>query len=426
MKRTPGKNFLKSPPVWLRYLVVTLVAFAAGHYSFFQLRSANAKISKALRPALRSEIPATHWAPADSEPSPLPAGTALVRDDGGAIEAVLLYFDQSWATNATLLFKELFKTLPVEVQVQVACADAGSIHYFEKEWGRSEKERGREVILLNAGKSLTIWARDRHLAAQGPLGKVRVSLLPAPLNQSKVSIQERSIPKLRLANGLVDRVGYIPFHLEGGNVASNGRHVFIGNNVLEHNQEVLADETLMREELESLFGRDVLFVRDYSGKVPHEHLDMYLTPIDERNVLVADLASGSKVLQDQDGRKPLSTVNVNPVIQRQLQEISDILQKQDYTVHRIPAVIHSQTDWMVTYNNCLMERRSGEKIVYMPVYRLPVLDKAAMSVYRGLGFRVETIDVSQVFRNRGALRCVVNVALRKPLPAVNPQLTRAK
>jgi hypothetical protein len=416
MKRSLPKWF-NSPRIG--YLLLVATAFAAGHLSFFQLRSATARLSEAFRP-LAPEVPPTDWLPANSEPSPLPAGTALVRDDGGEIKAVFICFDSAWATNVSLLFTELFKKLPADVQIQVGCTDTASIEHFEREWGLAERSRGREVILLNASRPLTMWARDRQLALQGPQGKTRVSLLPRPLDVDKVKFRERAIPKLRLARGLVDRVGQIPFRLEGGNVVANGRHVFIGNNVLEQNEEELPDDTALCQELQSLFGRELLLVRDYAGKVPHEHLDMYFTALDSHNVLLADLAEGSALLEGQDGRKPLASVNVNPAKQRQLQEIAELLRKQGYTVHRIPAVFHAQGEWMVTYNNSLMERRNGEKIVYMPLYHLPLLDKAASAVYQRLGFRVEPIDVSELFRGCGTIRCVVNVTLRKPLTSSAP------
>jgi hypothetical protein len=418
MKRSPAKFSINLPRNWVRLFVLLLLAFAAGHYSYFKLRAASAKLSSALNPTSAAlEIPVTQWTPPNAEPSPLPAGTSLVRDDGGAIAAVFLCFGEAWMTNVSRLFTDLFANLPTDVQLQVACTDASSLELFENEWGKTERSKGREVILLNANRPLTVWARDRHLAAQGPLGKLRVSLVPRPADGAKIYIHERALPKIRLDNGLIDRLGYLPFFLEGGNVTSNGRHVFIGNNVLEHNEEILADSNHLLQELGSLFGREVLLVRDYAGKVPHEHVDMYLTPIDDKNVLLADFEEGARLLEAQDGRKPLSAVNVHKIKQRQLKEISQILRQEGYTVHRIPAVIHSQDEWMVTYNNGLMERRNGEKIVYLPKYQLPVLDKAAAAVYTRLGFRVVPIDVSQVFRGRGALRCVTNVTLRKPLPA---------
>ena len=408
----------------LGFFVLLLGAFAAGHYSFFELRSATAKIQGALRPVLSSDVPNTDWAPAESEPSPLPAGTAVVRDDGGAIASVFVCYDNTFYTNVSRLFTDLFKKLPVDVQLQVGCSDEASMDFFEQEWGSYEKARGRDVVALNAKKPLTVWARDRQVALQGPAGKIRVSLAPRPPDDSKIYLYERALPKVRLAKGLVDRVGYMPFFVEGGNVASNGRHVFIGNNFIEHNQEELPSATALEEEMESLLGRDVFFVRDYAGKVPHEHLDMFMTPLDSKTILLADLKEGNKLLEAQEGRKPLASMSANPVKQRQLTEIGEILEMQGYTVRRIPAVFHSNNQWAVTYNNVLMERRNGEKVVYMPTYGFPVMDKAAASVYRELGFRVETIDVSQVFRGGGALRCVVNVTLRKPLTAAEYQMSR--
>jgi hypothetical protein len=67
---------------------------------------------------------------------------------------------------------------------------------------------------------------------------------------------------------------------------------------------------------------------------------------------------------------------------------------------------------MVTYNNVLLEQRGRQKIVYMPVYGVPALDRGSERIYRGLGFEVKTIDVSQIFELGGAVRCLANVTER--------------
>jgi hypothetical protein len=68
---------------------------------------------------------------------------------------------------------------------------------------------------------------------------------------------------------------------------------------------------------------------------------------------------------------------------------------------------------MITYNNILIDERDGREIVYMPVYNVPPLDETAAAIYRGLGFEVHTVDVSQVYDLGGALRCMVNVTQRR-------------
>ena len=73
-------------------------------------------------------------------------------------------------------------------------------------------------------------------------------------------------------------------------------------------------------------------------------------------------------------------------------------------------------DWMITYNNVLIDRRDEFDVVYMPVYHVPELDRAAARVYRDLGFEVRLVDVSEIFRMGGALRCVANVTRRTIYP----------
>ncbi len=51
----------------------------------------------------------------------------------------------------------------------------------------------------------------------------------------------------------------------------------------------------------------------------------------------------------------------------------------------------------------------------MPVYGIPSLDTRARETYERLGYEVCPVDVSQVFRNGGAVRCIVNVTRRCPV-----------
>lgn len=69
---------------------------------------------------------------------------------------------------------------------------------------------------------------------------------------------------------------------------------------------------------------------------------------------------------------------------------------------------------MVTYNNVLIDHRGADRRVFMPVYGIPSLDTRARETYEQLGYEVCPVDVSQVFTNGGAVRCIVNVTRRCP------------
>jgi hypothetical protein len=86
----------------------------------------------------------------------------------------------------------------------------------------------------------------------------------------------------------------------------------------------------------------------------------------------------------------------------------------------LPVIISPYAECMITYNNVLMERRQGQKIVYMPVYQCPALDAEAAAIYSALGFRVHEIDVSGVYGEGGAIRCLTNVTARRAPGLASP------
>jgi hypothetical protein len=93
-------------------------------------------------------------------------------------------------------------------------------------------------------------------------------------------------------------------------------------------------------------------------------------------------------------------------------------------VLRVPALVEAPDEWMVTYNNVIMDHRDQRNIVYMPTYDIPELDRAAAAIYLGLGFEVRTIDVSKVYASGGAIRCLVNVTERRRVGVVAKKGTR--
>jgi hypothetical protein len=148
---------------------------------------------------------------------------------------------------------------------------------------------------------------------------------------------------------------------------------------------------------------------------------MYATPIDDETVLVASPACAVHLLLTSASVDPGSSTQAAAASLRNtlttgntgLDDIACQLEELGYGVYRLPAIIDPHEVWMITYNNVLMERRDGRLIVYMPIYRVPVLDAAAASAYASLGFEVRTIDVSRIYRDGGAIRCLVNVTARR-------------
>ncbi len=361
-----------------------------------------------------------------------PDGAGVIPDTRGAIAAVRLHYEPNVDEELHVFYQDLFAELPTDTDVTVLCPDQESAGRFLATWGSYVSVGGRDLSVVNVGGDLTLWARDRFLARQwGNLSLPANAYIPMPdpyyeipqLNELAVQMELAVVS----AGPLVDEA---PFFFEGGNIVSNGRHVFVGVNVLAENAPEYRG--LTPGALRAIAGRPLIFVRDADDEVPWCHVDMYMTPIGEDSVLVADVARGEALseeaaaLVDAECEAEMSAVVTSEYMQQQLDDVARLMERAGYRVYRVPAIVDPFGDWMITYNNVLMEERGGRRIVYLPMYRMPELDIEAALVYRRLGFDVKHIDVSELYRWGGALRCMVNVTERKDVVAQTdlPELRR--
>lgn len=358
-------------------------------------------------------------------------GGCVLPDDVGQFETVVIHYEPEVREELAVAYRDLFKVLPADITVQVVCPSRKAAREFMRQWEPAASAGGRKVQVINANQPVTLWARDRRIARYD-----KRTGLPAtncvPTDPSDYENEKRN--EIRVFFSLAQAhlgpfMSPTTLFIEGGNVVSNRRHVFVGGNVLEENSDLLeADSGMVHRELRRIIGRKYHLIHgDEDGLVPWCHVDMYLTPLDEETVLVADPSLGTDALcdddlPDDDRREALadllSMMDDSPECQARFDAVADQMHKLGYRVLRMPAIVDQAEDWMVTYNNVLIERRGDRKIVYMPTYEIPVLDQLAARVYRDLGCQVRTIDVSKVYEYGGAVRCMVNVVSRKmPEPA---------
>jgi hypothetical protein len=140
---------------------------------------------------------------------------------------------------------------------------------------------------------------------------------------------------------------------------------------------------------------------------------MYVTPLGNNAVVVGDPFLGRKICDglpdgggsvaiDRDDTKYASFVRVR-----------ESLEKAGLRVVRVPLVLTQLDRVYVTYNNSILETRTGEKRIYMPVYGVQALDDAARKVYEAEGWKVLPVPVGKVYRQTGSLRCLVGVIRRE-------------
>ncbi len=358
------------------------------------------------------------------------AHRVVLPDTCGAITEIVMNYDSDLAWETSPMFRDLFEALPSDIDIRVHCESQASAREFILRWGSSAKAQGRRVRIVNVGLGLTTWARDRVLArsADDAFGRPD-NVVPAPdPAYGGERLNELYVPEMIRASQLGPAICNTWIHFEGGNVVSNQKHAFVGINVLEENG-TRNTSSLILSELRRVLGREIILVQDRRGDVPWCHVDMYLTPVDNETVLVGSTAVGFALLDGESLDDGASTDDsdgcFDSVDDESFDAVASQMENLGYKVFRLPVVPYGDGDWMVTYNNVLMETRDGSKVVYMPTYNLPRLDGFAEQVYRALGYEVRPIDVSRLYRLGGAVRCVVNVTRRSSENSVAPPRDRS-
>lgn len=341
----------------------------------------------------------------------------LVTDTGGPIREIQIHYAAQSERELSSVFQDLFTQLGENVRIIVHCNNQESADRFVRVWGDLAMSEGREIHIVNVNRKITVWARDRRIAIQRG-ERHAPSFVPTP--HSTYDVEKHNdllLPSLLWPTGLVPSVSLVSFHLEGGNIVSNSKNLFVGRNLLEDNPNRFEGIDELSEELERAFGKKAIIIGGDPGKVPWCHTDMYLTPIDDKTVLLASPVLGMEKmnhrLKMRTGERVIQadSTPADSEIQAKFDETARQLMSQGFTVYRLPALVNTEDEWMVTYNNVLMEQTPEGKCVYLPQYQIP-LDRIASTVYERLGFQVKPIDVSQIYFLGGAVRCLTNVTLR--------------
>jgi len=351
----------------------------------------------------------------------------VIPDTGGPITEIVLHFTLEMASELAPAYYDLLDALPADVSLQIICPSSADAEGFLIRWGPEASAGGRQVRVVNVNCPITIWARDRRIARQSAYsGKVASTFAPASVpDYGEDKCGELLATRFLASEGLIPDVMGSDLHIEGGNVVSNHRHAFIGANVFEENAATIPDPLRLHHELVGLTGRQYVALSDEFDRVPWCHVDMYVTPVDESVVLVASPALAQRILlldvlsADADACLGFEEeiLRAPSTAEPTLAAIASQLADGGYRVIRLPAVIDPKEEWMVTYNNVLMERRNGQRVVYMPAYCIPALDQAAAATYESLGFVVHMIDVSTIYEGGGAVRCLANVTARRLIGA---------
>jgi N-dimethylarginine dimethylaminohydrolase len=361
--------------------------------------------------------------------------TAVLSDTDGTISEILLHYDGLLDEELGPVYETLFKTMPDNLHIRVLCSTSVGTDQFVEQWASMAAGMDRELSVIDVDQPISIWSRDRYIIRQTAKDPFwGIGYIPPDLpeyyyeksNELKLFVQlgeHRLMPRAEK--------GHI--HLEGGNIVANSRHAFIGVNVLEDNPLSSGASAFMRE-LEKLAGKRVFLVGNRDKGVPYDHVDMYLTPIDNSTVLLGSTRMSLELLFSRpaaeegiDVAESLAPhLDDSTEIGDQFEAVARQLRGAGYRVLRVPALVDQGRNWMITYNNVLIDNQGDTRTVYMPVYQIPALDRVASAIYCELGFRVVEVDVSAVYEWGGAVRCLVNVTQRSPATLTRTHVTRRR
>ncbi len=383
----------------------------------------------------------------------------LLADNQGRIDHLLLHF-ADYDIIPTLY--GLLHSLPVDTKITIASPKGPRSRVLRSLLHHWPIKKPQRIAVLPLSQTIDFWIRDDFVvAAEDKL------VLPSRYGPTQLPASMKRLQQQVKIHGV-----HSSLRFDGGNVVTSEDHVFIGYNViLENLGENFSDPEALLQYIKHLFGKSVVVVGGPAAPLPHEHIDMFLTPLSGNRLLLGDPRLATHVLKKHKSllRKTYSKVYFNeehtplpeaskallfntPDFVSRLQQdhkieredeverdedvtlaalyaknalvstgklfdgiAADLRRKGFKNIVRVPILVNTGIDNgpFITYNNMLLESKGGRDIAYMPSYNIDVLDKAAQKILSAAGYKVVPIDVQNIAFYNGTLRCITQVLARK-------------
>jgi hypothetical protein len=349
----------------------------------------------------------------------------LLSDAGGRIQNLLLQCPgPNFAEDMAPVWNQLAAHTAGETRLIVAVPEGkrGDEARQLLEQSIEHKEKLQFVAVPGGDHWLTQWSRDSILAREDGLLVPNRTNWSSANNNPEGETADTTVAFLLAQAGKTRQASPLPWiSLDGGNVVNNARTAFIGEDSLKNTAALLKQHGMEDQALAVLgdvLGKEVMVLPQMTF-----HVDLSVTPLGEKTVLVADPALGRRLLQalPENQRPDLDQAMVkaaglreDSILQGYMQELDSAefeqaatqLQGAGYQVARLPflpAPVRGQPS--LSYNNVLVEEYAGVKQVFLPQYGCPPLDQAARQTYEQLGYSVVPVDMAKLSCQMGALRC---------------------
>ncbi|MDP6545449.1 MAG: hypothetical protein QGH60_15800 [Phycisphaerae bacterium] len=193
--------------------------------------------------------------------------------------------------NASLA-SSIVNALPPRVDVILAVNDPRAFSV-----ARNPRPDRVHFLELTSETSITIWPQDPFVVLRDEGGKC---CLLVSRDFKRVKDREMAMQLGRFL-GWPQRASTLSF--EGGNIVSDDSWAFIGANTIRQNAlELERPEAWVLKEFEAELGKRVLVI----GPVPQPigHIDMMLTPLGGKKILLADPAWGARLAEQELNQSP--------------------------------------------------------------------------------------------------------------------------
>jgi hypothetical protein len=385
-------------------------------------------------------------------PAELPAPSVAVgaravviaADDGESISDWLLSTAEDLREVFLPTLAEIISKAPPDIRFHILfSADDARAELIEI-LGRSQFTNFERLNWHPVSAEVPWWSRDLFVAGAGPRGGP-VLLLHHPDHYGKIQHPRGGSgpATLKILRGLRPfRTIDTAARIEGGAVVADADHVFItpGYCADAVSRGEHADWPAFLAYLRKIYGRPVV-VLDAPRHELYKHTDMFFTPVGAGVILLGDPDLAQHLVR-RASPEDLATVatRVNDIARRNGasvdatvltaedlrnsqsdpfdgQAVTLRLQRQltylGYRVVRVPLAslrdARRPIRFGFSYNNVIMDRRQGRRVVYMPTCGIGTLDTAARQVWESQNYEVITIDALGPALLGGGVRCLSQV-----------------
>jgi hypothetical protein len=351
----------------------------------------------------------------------------LLPEANGAVREVVLHYVPKFDGLVEAPYSDFLRAIDPSVRVVFVIPQGQSKPDRDKLdalLARIDPSAGlaKRTSVVESPGPITTWSKDRALVTWAP-GAGKPALLIAPSEPSKQWAERHNdwltVQSLARWSSGRFKADIVPLDFDAGDFIVDHGTVIVDTNLLEKNKHRgIGDVTELRKRLVAWLHAPVIVLGKEPGDTPRHHIAMYMTPLQEKVVLVGDPKAARAIVGDPfepgdpsgDTGEPLRA-DFSDEMTNRFEFAAREMASHGYRVVRIPNIPFDHKTYMA-YSNGVFETRGGKNVAYMPVYGVDAVDRAAREVYEKLGWQVHTVRVKTVYPFHGTIGCLVNVLAR--------------